>query len=104
MIMNSNFPHQFAAQLKANPSFFEDIDEALLCDMVFNHAQGLLSEDDAAEVETLLRTNAKAQEIRERLHDADRFMATENGRAALNDLLDRALPAKTDRRIQFVRE
>lgn len=92
--MNPELPNQLAAQLKANPLFFQDMDDALLSELVLRYEEGDLATDDAAEVESLLRTNAKAKAIRQRLQEADRFIASNEGRTWLDNLADQALPPK----------
>lgn len=92
--MNPNHPNRLADKLKANPSFFRDMDEALLGDIVFQYHEGELTGTDAAEVEALLRTDPRAKLIQQRLEAADRFISSKEGSTRLDSLLDRVLPPK----------
>ena len=94
LIMNPEFPSNLAAQIKANPSLFEDMDDALLGDLIFHYVEGDMPAEDAAEVEAMIRTNAKAKAIHQRVLEANRFSASEEGAAWLESLPDRLLPPR----------
>lgn len=90
--MNPDFPTRLAAQLRANPSLFEEMDDSLLGELVFHYAEGELDADDAAEVAVLLQTDPKAKAIYQRIEAADRFTASPAGNAWLENLRAHMLP------------
>jgi hypothetical protein len=92
--MNSDFPTRLTSQLRANPLYFEEMDEILLSELVCHYYEGKLDADDAAEVEALLKTDSTAKEIYVRLQAADRFSASPEGKAWLENLPDRVLPPR----------
>ena len=92
--MNPEFPKHLAAQIKANPALFEDMDDSLLGDLIFHFVEDDLAAEDAAEVRALILTNTKAAAIHQRILDANSFSASAEGAAWLESLPDRVLPRK----------
>lgn len=87
--MNPDFPSRLAAQLRANPSLFEESDDSMLADLIFHYAEGELDAAHAAEVAALIESDPKAKTIYERIEAAARFATSPAGDAWLNNLRDR---------------
>lgn len=82
--MNTDFPSHLAKQLAANPSLFGATKEAMLVELLTAYVNGTLTSDDAAEVEDLLKSNARAKTIYDNILAANRYLASDDGKAWLN--------------------
>lgn len=91
--MNPKFPAQLAEKVAANPALFEEMEASLLGDLVFDYHHGELDEESAAEVAALIQTNSTVRAVHQRILDAEKYASSENGRAWLEGMFDRALAA-----------
>jgi hypothetical protein len=93
--MNPKFPAQLAEKLAANPALFEEMEASLLGDLVFDYHQGELDEESAAVVNTLIQTNLTVRAVHQRILDSGKYASSENGKAWLEGMFDRALAASS---------
>lgn len=93
--MNPDFPARLAAQLRDNPSLFDEMDDSLLGQLLFHYHENELNAEDVVEVEAQLQTNPKAKAIYQRIEAADQFATSPAGKTWLESLRNRALPPLT---------
>ena len=102
--MNPESFQNLADHLSDNPSYFEDMDDSLLGDLIFHYHEGELPEAESAEVAALIATNPKAKVIHQRILEAGRYAASEPGKAWMESLPDRVMtetPAPSAQRQEF---
>lgn len=93
--MNTDFPIHFAKQLAGNPSLFGATKETMLAELLSAYVNGTLSNEDAAEVESLLRSDSRARTIHDNILTANRYIASDDGKAWLENLPGHVLPPLT---------
>ena len=81
--MNTDCQNIFAKQLADNPSLFGATKEAMLAEFLTAYVNGTLTSEDTAEVDDLLKNNARAKTIHDNILAANRFLASDEGKAWL---------------------
>ena len=88
--MNTDFPSHLAKQLADNPSLFDATKDEMLAEYITAYVNGTLSNEDAAEVEALLKRNARAKTIHANILAANQFLSSEAGKNWLQQPVVRA--------------
>lgn len=91
--MNPKPFQNLANQLKANPSYFEAVDDSMLGELIFHYHEGDLSKEETADVADLIETDPKARAILERILEAERYAVSPEGKAWMESLPERAMQA-----------
>jgi hypothetical protein len=77
-----------ATKLRANPSYFDDVDDSLLVDFLLNYRNDeLTNPEDIEEAKRELSENPRAKEIWKKFEQADQFAKSEEGQQFTEELI-----------------